>query len=107
MAVQNILENVILVDLPRDPESADDLKEVTEIVGNRTDCDVVIDFSGVDIITSPKLAELLKLNKLLADCGHRLIFCGVTATIKAIFILTDLDKVFEFADDKTIALAYL
>jgi anti-anti-sigma factor len=107
MGIQDWSEDVILVDLPQEPGMGEELKTVTEIVRDRGNCDVVIDFSSVDIVTSSSLSKLLKLRKLLADCGHRLIFCNVAAATKGIFTVTGLDGVFEIADDKFVALASL
>ncbi len=107
MGIQDWSENVILVDLPQEPEMGDELKTVTEMVRDRGNCEVVVDFSSVDIITSSSLSKLLKLRKLLGDCGHRLIFCNVAAATKGIFTVTGLDGIFEIADDKFIALASL
>ncbi len=107
MAIQNWSEDIILVDLPCEPEMADELDTVTTAVRDRGDCDVVIDFSGVDIVTSSSISKLLKLRKLLGDCGHRLVFCSVAAATKGIFTVTGLDGIFELADDKFVALASL
>ncbi|RKY24988.1 MAG: hypothetical protein DRP62_02425 [Planctomycetota bacterium] len=107
MGIQNWSEDIILVDLPSEPQMADELSAVTEIVCDRGDCDVVMDFSSVDIVTSSSLSALLKLRKLLADCGHRLVFCNVAAATKGIFSITGLDAIFEFTDDKFVALAGL
>ena len=107
MGIQNWSEDILLVDLPQEPEMGDELKTVTEMVRDRGDCEVVIDFSNVDIITSSSISKLLKLRKLLADCGHRLVFCSVAAATKGIFTVTGLDGIFEFADDKFVALAGL
>jgi len=107
MGIQNWSEDVILVDLPQEPEIGEELKTVTEIVRDRGDCDVVIDFSLVDIATSSSLSKLLKLRKLLADCGHRLIFCSVAPATRGIFTVTGLDGIFEITDDKFVALASL
>jgi len=107
MGIQNWSEDIVLVDLPQEPEMGDELKAVTEIVRDRGDCDAVIDFSSVDIVTSSSLSKLLRLRKLLADCGHRLIFCNVAAATKGIFTVTGLDGVFEVVDDKFVALAGL
>ncbi|MHC4913194.1 MAG: STAS domain-containing protein [Planctomycetota bacterium] len=74
---------------------------------DRGDCDVVVDFSNVDIVTSSSLSKLLKLRKLLADCGHRLVFCNVAAATRGIFTVTGLDGIFELAEDKFVALASL
>ncbi|MHC4474553.1 MAG: STAS domain-containing protein [Planctomycetota bacterium] len=107
MGIQDWSEDVVLVDLPEEPQMGDELKTVGEIIRDRGNCDVVVDFSNVDIITSSSLSKLLKLRKLLADCGHRLLFCNVAAATKGIFTVTGLDGVFEFADDKFVALASL
>jgi anti-anti-sigma factor len=107
VGIQNWSEDVILVDLPQEPDMGEELKTATEMVRDRGDCDVVIDFSSVDIVTSSSLSKLLKLRKLLADCGHRLIFCNVAAATKGIFTVTGLDGIFEIADDKFVALASL
>jgi len=85
----------------------EELKSVTEITRDRGDCDVVVDFCSVDIVTSSSLSKLLKLRKLLADCGHRLVFCSVAAATRGIFTVTGLDGIFEIADDKFVALASL
>ena len=107
MGIQNWSETIVLVDLPQEPEMGDELKAVTEIIRDRGDCDLVVDFSSVDIVTSSSLSKLLKLRKLTGDCGHRLVFCSVAPATKGIFTVTGLDGVFELADDKFVALASL
>jgi anti-anti-sigma factor len=107
MGIQNWSEDVILVDLPQEPEMGDELMTATEMVRDRGNCDVVIDFSNVDIVTSSSLSKLLKLRKLLADCGHRLVLCDVAPATKGIFTVTGLDGIFELVDDKFVALASL
>jgi anti-anti-sigma factor len=107
MGIQNWSEDILLVDLPAEPDIGEELKTITEMVRDRGDCDVVVDFSNVDIVTSSSLSKMLKLRKLLGDCGHRLVFCGVAAATKGIFTVTGLDGIFEIADDKFVALASL
>lgn len=107
MGIQNWSDDVILVDLLQEPQTGDELKSVTETVRDRGDCDVVIDFSEIDIITSSSLSKLLRLRKLLTDCGRKLIFSNVAPATKGIFTVTGLNDVFEFVDDKFIALASL
>ena len=107
MGIQNWSEDIILVDLPQEPNMGDELKTVIEMVRDRGDCDVVIDFSNIDIVTSSSLSKLLKLRKLLADCEHRLVFCNVAPATRGIFTVTGLDGIFELADDKFVALASL
>lgn len=107
MGIQNWSEEILLVELPQEPELGDELKTVTEMVRDRGDCDVVVDFSSVDIVTSSSLSKLLRLRKLLVDCGHRLVFCNVAPATKGIFTVTGLDGIFELVDDKFVALAGL
>jgi len=107
MGIQEWSEDIILVDLPAEPDMGEELKTVTTLVRDRGDCDVAIDFSNVDIVTSSSLSKLLKLRKLLSDCGHRLVFCSVAPATKGIFTVTGLEGIFELADDKFIALASL
>lgn len=107
MGIQNWSENIILVELPQEPDAGDELELVTEIVHDRGNCDVVIDFSDVDTITSSSLSKLLKLRKPLTECGRRLVLCGIAAAIQGIFTVTGLDGIFEIADDKFVALATL
>jgi anti-anti-sigma factor len=107
MGIQNWSDDIILVDLPTEPELGDELKTVTEMVRDRGDCEVVVDFSKVDIVTSSSLSKLLKLRKLVGDCGHRLVFCSVAPATKGIFTITGLDGIFEIVDDKFVALASL
>jgi anti-anti-sigma factor len=105
MGFQNWSDDIILVDLPREPRMRSELKTLVEIVRDRGDCDVVMDFLNVDIMTSTSISGLLRLRKLLADCGHRLIFCNVPPATRGVFSVVGLDEVFEFADDKFAALA--
>ena len=107
MGIQNWSDDVILADLPAEPQMGEELQAVTDMVRDRGDCDVVIDFSGVDIVTSSSISKLLKLRKLLADCSHRLVFCNVAPATRGIFTVTGLDGIFEFVDDKFVALAGL
>jgi len=107
MGIQNWSEDVILADLPREPQLGDELKTVIDIVNDRGDCGVILDFSNVDIITSPSLSKLLKLRQSLVDSGHELIFCSICEFTRSAFRVTGLDGFFEIADDLVDASARL
>ena len=107
MGIQNWTENIILADLPAEPLMGDELKTITDITRDRDDCDVVVDFSVVDIITSSSLSKFLKLRKMLMDANHELVFCNVAPATKGIFSVTGLEGIFKIADDKFVALAGL
>jgi len=107
MAVHNLSQNVVLVELHREPHLSDDVKTATDIARDRGDCDLILDFSDVDIITSSSLAQLLRMRQMMLDCGHRLILCGVNSFTRSAFKVTGLEGIFELVDDKAAASAEL
>lgn len=107
MGIQHWSDNIVIVDLPEEPEMAEELVTLVEMLAGRDHCSVVIDFSGVGVVTSSSLSKLLELRKMSLDDGRRLIFCGVPPTTRGVFKVTGLDQVFELADDKFAALATL
>ena len=105
MAIKDSFADILTVDLHPEPDMGTELATIASLVRLRDDCDVAVDFSSVDIVTSASLAKLLKLRKLLANCGHRLVLFGLGPGTRSIFKVTALDLVFEFADDKSGACA--
>jgi len=105
MGIQNFSEDFLFDDLPyKEPQIGNELKNLNEIVNTRSDCDVVIDFFRVEIITSSSISNLMILRKLLQEHERQLILCNVAITTKYIFTVTGLDKVFDFVDDRSAAL---
>jgi anti-anti-sigma factor len=82
-----------------------ELETVVNVVRDGADCDVVVDFSGVDIVTSSSISKLLKLRKLLGDSGRQLVLCKAAPATVGIFKVAGLDVVFEFIADKSSAIA--
>jgi anti-anti-sigma factor len=107
MGIKDLSDNVILVDATPEPNLNEELKSATEVVRERGDCDVIIDFSHVDIITSSSLSKLLKLRKLLMDCNRSLVLCSVAKSTKAIFSVTALDGIFQMERDQFAAQAVI
>lgn len=105
MELQNLSEDAVLAVLPAEPQLGNELKTVNEMVSTRCDFDMVLDFSRVEIVTSPNIANLLILHNWLRGCGHKLILCNLSLTTKCIFNVVGLSKFFDFADDKFAALA--
>ena len=105
MGIQKLTKDVILVDLPHDgSKRSDELKKVNETVGNAGNCDVIVDFSLVEIVNSWNISNLLILRELLQNSGHQLILCGITTVTKCIFVVAGLSEVFTFADNRSAAL---
>lgn len=107
MGIQNWSDDVVVVDLPIEPGLNDELRAAIEIVRDRGNCNVVVDFSEVDIVTSSSISALLKLQKLINDCQCKLVLCNVAPATRSIFSVTGIDEIFEFVQDKFLALATL
>lgn len=103
MGIEHLQDNLIIVDLPKEPETSDELKKVTECVRDRCGCDVILDFSKVDVVRSTSMCQLLTLRQLLEGSKHKLIFYNVGELTKGVFKTTRLDTIFCFVDDKSAA----
>ena len=58
-------------------------------------------------LTQKSVQLLLKLRKIVKDNGRKLVLSAVSRRTKEIFVVTGIDSVFEFVDEKTYALAGL
>lgn len=106
MDVQDISEQIVLLTLSGEVQkTSDELDSFSKVISAKEDCDVVIDFSDVQVLTTVCIKHLMVLRSLLRGRGHRIILCGVSNQTKSIFTLAGLDGVFEFAADKDAAVA--
>ena len=104
MPIENWSDDVTVVHLADDPQFTDDLEALEHrLVQGKSD--VVLDFASVHFINSSNLARLLKLRKKMNVNGSKLVFCNVTTQVWGAFLVTGLDKVFEFSDNVPTALA--
>lgn len=100
-------EGIYLAELSSEPTLREEICELIDKMKKHDDKDVVLDFSHVDIVTSSSLSALLRLNKLMTDCGRRIILCCVSPASRGVFKVSGIDEIFEFASDKFMALATL
>ncbi len=106
MGIRNLSENIIVAELPSDgSERADELKNLNETISVKCQYDVIVDFSKVEIINSWNISNLLILQGMLGDAGHKLILCNVSTVTKCIFVVAGLSEIFVFADNRSAALA--
>lgn len=59
---------------------------------------LVVDLAGVESLDSAALMALLSTHKLALSLGRGLRLCAVAPSIRIIFELTQLDRVFEILD---------
>ena len=104
MPLEKWSESVGVVHLGDDPQLSDDLAAALD-QANPQAMDLVIDFAGVHFINSSNIAKLLKLRKQMISRDQRLVLCGINTQVWGTFLVTGLDKIFEFSDNVPTALA--
>lgn len=108
MSVQQWSETIVLVELGDDPQLSDDLAAVIEQCTQDPRQDVVLNMAAVNYLNSSNIAKLLKLRKLVNITNQRrLKLAGVSTRVWGVFLVTGLDRIFEFVDDVPSALATL
>jgi len=104
MGTKNWSEDIIIVKLPTEPQTSEELQAVTKIALDRPDCDLIMDFSNVDTASCLSLCILMKLHKILTDHGQRMILCNANTATRGILHTYAFDRVFEVVSDTQIAL---
>lgn len=107
MPLQKWSEDILVVDLQNEPQFSEDLNALLDALDQGTRMDVVLNFAEVTYVNSSNIAKMLKLRKAVTTKEGRLVLCGVTSQVWGVFLVTGLDKVFEFADDLVTGLAGL
>ncbi len=96
----NLPENVKFVKLSScDPRITEELKNLNENLSKNGDCDIVLDFSYVEIINSSNISNLLILRSFLEKHRRKLIFYNVNTLAKCIFVVAGLAEIFVFMDN--------
>ena len=73
---------------------------LSDLIGNHPQPDqgcLHLDFKDVDRITSVGLNQLIGINNQARNCGMRLVLLDVQESVRDIFAMTRLERLFEFA----------
>ena len=106
MPVERWSDKVVVVRLADNPHVGDDLEALDQAIQQQR-LDAVVDFSGVRMINSSSLAKMIKIRRQMNAAESRLLLCGTNDQVWGAFLVTNLDKLFEFTGDVTTALAML
>jgi anti-anti-sigma factor len=61
---------------------------------------LLVDMKQVEFIDSAGLMVLVKAFRRTQNLGHRLIICSLAPSVRMVFELTQLDKVFEIVENR-------
>ncbi len=104
MTVRSWSGDIIIVQLPGEPHTSNELETVIDTVYEKPDSDVILDFSRVERVTCLTLCQLTKLHKTLTCLGHRLAFCKVAPITRDIFEAIGFDRIFQDAQKAAVVL---
>jgi anti-anti-sigma factor len=105
VTIESWSDNILVAELQDDPNFSDDLNTLIDQLETKKDLDVVLNLAGVTYVNSSNIAKLLKLRKKLTANQRRLVLCAIDTNVWGLFLVTGLDKVFEFTDSVATALA--
>ena len=106
MPLENWSDSVVVVRLADNPSMTEDLEALDEIAHQRK-VHAVVDFTGVRMLNSSNLAKLIKIRRHMVGQESRLVLCGTDDNVWGAFLVTNMDKLFDFTPDVTTALATL
>ena len=106
MAIERWSERVVVVQLADDPHFGDTIDALIFMI-KAEPLDVVLNLSAVHHVNSSNLGRLLQLRRIQNDANRRLVLCGISNSVWSVFLLTALDKLFDYSDDVTTSLATL
>lgn len=109
MAIQEWSDTILIAELSDEPLFSEEFDGLLNQFEESKDGikNIVIDLKSVTYLNSSNIAQLLRLRKMLAASKHRMRICSVNDTVWSVFLVTGLDKLFDFTDDISTALASL
>jgi len=79
-------------------------EELLQLVDKNGNKDLLLDFSGVEFLSSAALNKLIILDKKIRSIAGRLKMCGMMPEIREVFVITRLTQLFDIVDTREKAL---
>src|SRR4029077_16066483 len=98
MPIEKWSDKVNVVHVADDPQFTEDLQGLENEL-NAKQADSVLALSAVHFVNSSNISRLLRIRKQMITRDRRLMICGVSTQVWGTFLVTGLDKVFEFSDN--------
>lgn len=108
MSLQKWSDRIWVVTLAGEPGFSDDLDALHhQAAGCVRTPHIVLDLAGVKHMNSANMSALLRVRRMVIDGDAQLKLSGPTDEVWALFLITGLDKVFDFVPNVSTALAGL
>ena len=105
MPIEKWSESTVVVHVGDDPQFSEDMAAAQRT--GPPPCNAVLDFGMVHFVNSSNIAQLLRLRRHLIGSDAKLLLCSVSTSVWGVFMVTGLDKIFEFSENVPTALATL
>ncbi|MHC4421302.1 MAG: STAS domain-containing protein, partial [Planctomycetota bacterium] len=109
MPLQEWSETTLIAEMNDEPLFSEDFEALAARLEEDGDQmpDVIVNLKDVTRLNSSNLAQLLRLRKMILSRRRRLRICSVQDIVWSVFLMTGLEKLFEFTDDVSTSLASL
>jgi len=85
MSAQSWSRHLLVVRLPREPKTYDEIDRVIQVAIRNSECDIILDFADVEILDPPSLSQLAVLHRILEGSTRRLGFCNRNTAVRSVF----------------------
>ena len=109
MPIEEWSDEITIATVGDEPAFSEDMANLLQRLDERGDStpDVVLDLASVSYLNSSNIAQMLRLRKRLNTGGRNMRICSVDDQVWGVLMITGLDKIFDFTDDVSTALASL
>jgi anti-anti-sigma regulatory factor len=107
MPVQHLSPHVLLITLPSEPQSDNELAIAAQELRAEAQRHIIVDFSLVGTMPVGITSRLVILQRLLSAADRQLVLCSVPVHIANAFARVGLRRLFRFARDEFAALQSL
>ncbi len=108
MSINEWSDDIQIAELQDDPSFSEDMGL---LVARYSDeritkyADLILNMRQLHFLNSSNISQLLRLRKAALNKNAHLRICSVTDRIWGVLLATDLDRLFDFSEDVTTALA--
>ncbi|MCH7919033.1 MAG: PilZ domain-containing protein [Planctomycetes bacterium] len=104
MSERSWSEHLVIVRLPPEPQTSDELDRVIQIAVNDIRFDIIVDFADVQTISQSSFCELVVLHRVLGRSSRRVGFCNMGPAIRSVFKTHKMGRIIETAWTKEISI---
>lgn len=108
MSVNEWSDDIHIAELQDDPSFSEDMGSLNARCADERQPKaphIILNMRQVHFLNSSNISQLLRLRKAALNRGAQVRICSVSDRIWGVLLATDLDRLFDFSEDVTTALA--